>query len=554
MEYRMNTKRALLSAASVWLLVMAGMVLPAPAFASTFGWIDQCPSSSPSGVPHHNNDDPIVYPGVQNATHLHEYNGNLSTNYASTINSMLAAGSSCPSNTQDTAGYWIPAVMNSGIEALPCTSQDSASPRCTNYYRDDNLSSAYLAAHPPRPFPPGFKMVAGKARATSVADNPELGHELYYGCSDNSESGKPTAPVDCATGIMTVHIGFPNCWNGADASNDTGLFNSTANTLAYPSSGVCPSAFPYVLPRVIERWEIPVGTNAASAITLSSGPTYTLHGDYWSTWQPGALESLVTHCLDATVDCGNDPTPSASPPAPSPSPSPSATSTPTASPSPSPSPTNGGPGFAFGGRVGTVQGSMTTASIPVPAGGVPAGSLLVVGIATATAPESFVVSDSATNGYTLDNSRTASSPYGYQFHALATAPLPPGATISVRWGGAGIDAVIEAVWFSTRYPSVGKDVSSSGHGSGTALSTGNTTATAYPNELVVGMGGPRMPGTVTYTDDSTDGFSQALFTGDSQQSNDLSYKTVPSTGVFNYNPAIGVASSWVALLTTYHGS
>ena len=179
---------------------------------------------------------------------------------------------------------------------------------------------------------------------------------------------------------------------------------------------------------------------------------------------------------------------------------------------------------------------------------------MVVGIASPTAPESFAVSDSAGNTYILDNSRTSSSPYGYQFHSLTSAPLPQGATISVRWGGASIDAVIEAIWFSTGYASVSKDLAVSGHGSGTALSTGNTKATASANELVVGMGGPRMPGTATYHEDTVDGYSQAVFTGDSKQSNDLSYKVVSSTGVFDYKPTISVSSGWVDLLTTYHGN
>ncbi len=94
----------------------------------------------------------------------------------------------------------------------------------------------------------------------------------------------------------------------------------------------------------------------------------------------------------------------------------------------------------------------------------------------------------------------------------------------------------------------------SGHGSGTALSTGNTKATAFANELVVGMGGPRMPGAAAYQDDTVDGYSQALSTGDSKQSNDLSYKVVTAAGVFDYKPTIGVSSSWVDLLTTYNGN
>jgi hypothetical protein len=289
-----------------------------------------------------------------------------------------------------------------------------------------------------------------------------------------------------------------------------------------------------------------------NAVSCASAGNCTAAGTY--TDSSGHTQGLL---LTQTSTATSSPSPSPSPTSTatsSPSPSPSATSTPTSSPSPSPSPTGTAPGFAFGGTVGHAQGSMTTALVTVPAGGVPAGSLVVVGIASPTAPESFTVSDSAGNTYALDNSRTSSSPYGYQFHSLTSAPLPQGATISVKWGGASIDAVIEAIWFSTGFTSVSKDLAVSGHGSGTALSTGNTKATAYANELVVGMGGPRMPGTATYVEDTATGYSQAVFTGDSKQSNDLSYKVVSSAGVFDYKPTISVSSSWVDLLTTYHGS
>ena len=287
------------------------------------------------------------------------------------------------------------------------------------------------------------------------------------------------------------------------------------------------------------------------AVSCASAGNCTAVGSY--TDSSGHTQGLLAQTSTATSSPSPSPSPTSTATS-SPSPSPSPTSTPTSSPSPSPSPTGTASGFAFGGNAGHVQGSMTVASVTVPAGGVPAGSLVVVGIASPTAPESFTVSDSAGNTYTLDNSRTFSSPYGYQFHSLTNAPLPQGATISVRWGGASIDAVIEAIWFSTGYASVSKDLAVSGHSSGTALSTGNSKATAHANELVVGMGGPRMPGTATYHEDTADGYSQAVFTGDSKQSNDLSYKVVSSAGVFDYKPTISVSSSWVNLLTTYHGN
>jgi Domain of unknown function (DUF1996) len=303
------------------LLILAGLVLAASALtvpsahASSPGWVNQCYSS------HFNNDDPVVFPGQQNITHLHNYLGNNTTQYDSTYTSLLAAqspwNSTCPSNSKDTAAYWFPAFLVSGVAEDSCTSHTSATPRCSNYYRDDNVSASYRAAHLPEPWPAGFKMLAGNSHATSVAENPYLGRELYYGCSNNSESGKPTAPISCSTGYGTVHIGFPNCWSGTDLTSDTGGYNAYApgdpahDSLRYPSSGVCPAGFTHLMPRLIIRVEY--AQSDPSAITLSSGATYTLHGDFWNAWDQTALSSLVSRCLAANggvgVDCGNDPTP-----------------------------------------------------------------------------------------------------------------------------------------------------------------------------------------------------------------------------------------------------
>jgi hypothetical protein len=300
------------------LVVLAGsLMLNIPAaHASSPGWVDQCAHS------HYNSDDPIVFPGVQGATHLHDFLANNTTDYASTYNSLLAAqspwNSTCPSNTKDTAAYWFPAVLENSSSGNSCTSPNSSSPRCTIYYRDDNVSATYRAAHLPEPWPAGFKMLAGNSHATSVAENPYLGREIYYGCSNNS-TGKLTAPVACSTGYGSIHIGFPNCWSGTDLTSDMGGYNAYApgdsahDSLRYPSSGVCPTGFEHLQSRLIIRVEYPQNGNPASAISLSSGATYTIHGDVWNAWDQLGLEALVSRCLAANggvgVDCGNNPTP-----------------------------------------------------------------------------------------------------------------------------------------------------------------------------------------------------------------------------------------------------
>ena len=278
------------------LLPFVILLTPLPAQASSPGFITICTYT------HSARDDPIVYPGRPGASHLHDFFANPSTEARSTYASMTAATSTCGTE-EDTAGYWTPALYKNGSKIAPCTGRrnDGAALRCTFYYREDNISSTYKAAHPVEVFPANFRMVTGNGHAASESKNPNLGKELYYGCSDNS-TGKLKAPPNCSTGTISIHVGFPNCWNG----QTTGT-NDTPN-VAWPSSGVCPPAFPKVLPRVIMRLEYKVG-NSSSGIKLSSGPVYTLHGDFWNTWEQSALSALVARCLTSPNDCGNNPNP-----------------------------------------------------------------------------------------------------------------------------------------------------------------------------------------------------------------------------------------------------
>jgi len=267
----------LLSSVALGMLV----AVPATSQAASAGWLLKC------GLARSLPDDPIVHPAHAGMSHLHDFFGNTSVNAASTYKSMLAAGTTCPS--WDTAGYWAPALLRNGVKVNPA----GQGVREQIYFRANNLASGTHI----EPFPPDLRVVAGNARALSPGENPKLGREIYWGCSDNSGGKAVAPPTSCPTGIITLHIGFPNCWDGVLTHvNDT-------PHLRYPSGGTCPPGFAHALPRLILRTEYPVGA-ATGTITLSSGPTFTAHGDFWNTWDQAKLQALVDACLNTGKSCG----------------------------------------------------------------------------------------------------------------------------------------------------------------------------------------------------------------------------------------------------------
>jgi hypothetical protein len=269
--------------------IITALMVSSPAFASS-GWIVKCPYS------HSNNDDPIKLSGQEDASHLYDFFGSRTTNHLSTYTAMVESPTTC-GTTSDKSGYWFPALYKNGVKINP-----AGSSRQQFYYRDDNVSLSTVI----EPFPPGFQMIQGYAAATSISDanahGAKWGSEMYWGCSDNSESGKLTSPPDCATGIIALHIQFPNCWDGVSVKGDA----IAAGHVKFPSGGVCPAGFGHVLPRLIQRTEYPVGTSS-NDITLDSGPTYTAHAVFWNTWDQPTLERLVANYLNENRDCGKDP-------------------------------------------------------------------------------------------------------------------------------------------------------------------------------------------------------------------------------------------------------
>jgi len=277
------------------LAIVASLVLfTVPAQASSPGWLVRCPLS------HSVSDDPIVFPGQPGASHLHDFFGNTSTDANSTYDSLLASGTTC-ATPADTSAYWAPALYLDGQRVLPAGSFNGRSTRQQFYYRKNDLPGTTVEA-----FPPDMRLVAGNSHATSEAENPKLGSELYWGCADNNDPpGKQTQPnFACGVGILALHVGFPVCWDGVlTHANDT-------DHLRYPSGGACPAGFNHVLPRLIQRFEYPVGTgDLTGRVTLASGAYYTAHADFLNSWQQPALVTLVDRCLNGNVDCGTNPVP-----------------------------------------------------------------------------------------------------------------------------------------------------------------------------------------------------------------------------------------------------
>ncbi len=261
---------------------------PGTGASGTGQWIVNCPYS------HTLTDDPIVFPNQSGMSHSHEFMGSTDTKASSTESSMRGAATTCGLDG-DTAGYWVPTLSQNGTAIHPVDKQPGLKGATSSqniYYRSPTGRAV-------QPIPPGLRMISGNAKATNAAENPRLGRDIWWGCSDNSVSAKLLAPPpSCPEGIMTLHVHFPDCWNGTTLDSADHISH-----MAWSSQGRCPTSHPVLIPEVTIRLEWVVGATTGD-ITLASGAPYTIHGDFWNTWDQPTLDGLTATCINASKDCG----------------------------------------------------------------------------------------------------------------------------------------------------------------------------------------------------------------------------------------------------------
>jgi hypothetical protein len=192
----------------------------------------------------------------------------------------------------DTAGYWTPTVFRNGTR-VPVYAE-------TIYYRNNALNRRDI-----RPYPLGFKMLAGNPEST----RPQSLQVVEWACRiphDGHKGAWFAQPPVCTDGYdLVMKVWFPDCWNGVDLDSP-----DHRSHVAYSQHGnYCPAGFPVHIPEIALTAKLDVPTvpgppNADGtagyfddAITMSSGSVYTLHADFWNTWDMPELRRLIKYCL-----------------------------------------------------------------------------------------------------------------------------------------------------------------------------------------------------------------------------------------------------------------
>ncbi|MFI7544349.1 DUF1996 domain-containing protein [Actinoplanes sp. NPDC049599] len=234
---------------------------------------------------HSRPDDPIVFPGLAGASHMHSFIGNTGTNAATTTDTLLRnAGTSCKP-AEDLSAYWIPTLYERG---------QAVEPKDVVVYYGSRLVDPTGTV----PFPQGFRMIAGDARLQ--APTPAGSVNQFYCAGAGGEIGRSADgnwPL-CAPGAtLMFQLVFPDCWDGVNLDSPT-----HKSHVAYLTNGACGGEYPVAIPSISFLIAYPTSGSSAG-FELASKMASSMHGDVFLAWDNAALGHRVRDCVVQSAKC-----------------------------------------------------------------------------------------------------------------------------------------------------------------------------------------------------------------------------------------------------------
>jgi len=223
--------------------------------------------------------DPIVFPGVAQSAHMHEFFGNANINPNTTTQNLIDTPTTqiACTDTNDKSAYWSPAVYQNG--------RRGKANKFKAYYKSQTADT--------HPLPLGLRMVAGNAMANQNQSS-NVGWWQTGAADSKSDLSATTVNqshmISRAKGShITLRINYPNCWDGAHLDSPDHMSHMT-----YAKGNTCPSTHIKV-PQLITFTTYDISGGAG--LSLSSGEWFTFHQDFWNGWDPDQLAELNTRCI-----------------------------------------------------------------------------------------------------------------------------------------------------------------------------------------------------------------------------------------------------------------
>ncbi|MDR7274250.1 DUF1996 domain-containing protein [Catenuloplanes atrovinosus] len=230
-------------------------------------------------------DDPIVFPGIAGASHMHSFFGNRSTNAKTTTESLFSMTDTTCEPVEDHSAYWMPTLYVDGKEVQ--------SNMFIVYYGSLMKDTTGVM-----PMPNGMRMLQGDAKRQV---NTPVGAQNQFYCSGGpldgvGRSADGNFPICGDGGTVHFTMRFPDCWDGkhVDSPNHKDHVTNGFND-------ACPPSHPVKIPAVTLSIYFP--TAGGKDMKLSSGLASSMHADGFFAWDVQAMNQRVKNCVHQAVAC-----------------------------------------------------------------------------------------------------------------------------------------------------------------------------------------------------------------------------------------------------------
>ncbi len=278
------------------------------------------------GVSHMGFFDPIVYPGQNFKSHLHTFFGNSDQNFDTDPETLGTSNSrsTCVGGVMNRSSYWVPSMVDI-TTGLPIEPASANLYYKTGVYTDSGDGRGPQAVFVNLPAA-GLRMIAGDPMNSTSGQGEAVINGVKeqlqvrrYDCSIPASIRPPNGAIlnsqdlnwgePCPNGSEVLQIVFfPPCWDGVNLdSPDHKSHMSYANGLG------CPSTHPFAIPVIQYNIHYRVHAGSRPENWRLSSDLYDLsipggrsgHGDWNNGWQQQFLQTIITKCLNAHVDCHN---------------------------------------------------------------------------------------------------------------------------------------------------------------------------------------------------------------------------------------------------------
>jgi len=245
-------------------------------------------------------DDPIVFPGLPGASHMHSFFGNKKVDAGTTAADLTEFTATTCKPVVDHSSYWVPTLYDAG------TGKPVEPTGFRVYYRSIRNNSAGVL-----PIPTGLRMIAGDAKKKVATPRGAQGqfYCAFYGPGDLdgvARSSNGNWPICDPKSYATLHymLQFPDCWDGKHLDSP-----DHKEHVAYGTDQGCPAGHPVRIPSL--TFDITYGVKGTShGYYLSSDPTghtaSSMHGDAFLMWDTDAMNKRTKDCVLQRRQCDNN--------------------------------------------------------------------------------------------------------------------------------------------------------------------------------------------------------------------------------------------------------